>query len=661
MINSTNGHNGQIARFQSEKSPCPICGGHEGLTRGRGIRCFGFLSSDGLYAHCTRSEYAHALKPEPNGTFAHRLNGPCRCGVDHGRAGSAPMPSNPQLRVSRKSAGRRSYATAYECLEAMGNHLGHQKETEYHLISVSYYPDALGNHWMAEGRFEWGAGFKTYRTCHFFESEWWTKDPEGKLPLYNLPQIVGSEVVLILEGPKCANLAGEIGFVATTSSHGAQSAAKTDWSPLAGKQVVIIPDHDAAGEKYETDVRAILAGLDPAPVVKVVKLPGLGEAEDIEQWRDRCPELWGPDEIRADLQRLIDEAPTSEEQWATAADVLRFARDQRWIWNGWIPERSIVAITGDAGTGKSRFFGDLHRRIHLGMEWPDSTPPNLDYIGSRSLWICADGNHNEIPFMLEAYGVPLDSVVFPAPPENPFLNTLLDAEESQAAIRRCIAAVKPAFVVVDSLTTATGDDLCAVKDLHKLKLLFHTWTQDFNCTVILICHLSKEGSIFGRHTGAFARSIIDLNCPDPVSNYQRLSMAVTKSFAAKPAPLGVTMADSGNTYDTNPPDRVVNGKTVEFKVKTPASLVDEGREMIVEALEDTDGQVANTLFNTWYESKPRGTNYKELHTAFWSAVTYLSKEGQITKEGGRGTGCQVTLHLGAGEHSEVRNHFDSPF
>ena len=65
--------------------PCPICGGYDEAPRGQGIRCFGFLSDDNLYAHCTREEHAGTLEQHPDsGTYAHRLAGDCRCGVQHG-------------------------------------------------------------------------------------------------------------------------------------------------------------------------------------------------------------------------------------------------------------------------------------------------------------------------------------------------------------------------------------------------------------------------------------------------------------------------------------------------------------------------------------------------------------------------------------------------
>src|SRR5690242_11411380 len=73
-----------MKRF-SPSSPCPICGGHPRETRGRGVRCYGFLSEEREFAHCTREEYAGNLPLVSNSnTYAHKLTGECRCGARHG-------------------------------------------------------------------------------------------------------------------------------------------------------------------------------------------------------------------------------------------------------------------------------------------------------------------------------------------------------------------------------------------------------------------------------------------------------------------------------------------------------------------------------------------------------------------------------------------------
>jgi len=70
----------------SRDSRCLICGGCERDPRGLGKRCAGFLSADGLFARCTREEYAGALRPDGSTAipcYVHFLRGICRCGTRH--------------------------------------------------------------------------------------------------------------------------------------------------------------------------------------------------------------------------------------------------------------------------------------------------------------------------------------------------------------------------------------------------------------------------------------------------------------------------------------------------------------------------------------------------------------------------------------------------
>ncbi len=60
-------------------------------------------------------------------------------------------------------------------------------------------------------------------------------------------------LVVVCEGEKKADLATPIlfqGAVGTTSMGGAKAAAQSDWSPLAGCDVVIWADHDEPGAAY---------------------------------------------------------------------------------------------------------------------------------------------------------------------------------------------------------------------------------------------------------------------------------------------------------------------------------------------------------------------------------------------------------------------------
>lgn len=72
--------------------------------------------------------------------------------------------------------------------------------------------------------------------------------PPEPRPLYHQPGIASADTVVMVEGEKCAQALIDAGIVATTAMHGANAPVdKTDWSPLAGKALLLWPDKDVPG------------------------------------------------------------------------------------------------------------------------------------------------------------------------------------------------------------------------------------------------------------------------------------------------------------------------------------------------------------------------------------------------------------------------------
>ncbi|MEI2453082.1 phage/plasmid primase, P4 family [Lysobacter firmicutimachus] len=70
-------------------------------------------------------------------------------------------------------------------------------------------------------------------------------------PLYNQPGVVAALEVVLVEGEKSADALIARGFCATTAMNGANAPIeKTDWSPLAGKHLLLWPDKDKPGWEY---------------------------------------------------------------------------------------------------------------------------------------------------------------------------------------------------------------------------------------------------------------------------------------------------------------------------------------------------------------------------------------------------------------------------
>ncbi len=116
--------------------------------------------------------------------------------------------------------------------------------------------------------------------------KWQFKAVPGLQPLYRLADLAAdpSLDVIIVEGEKCADAAQEVfpSAVVVTSPGGAASAAKADWSVLAGRHVLIWPDLDEAGQAYAEKVALVLQG--SAQDIQIVDAVALASTD-----REGCP------------------------------------------------------------------------------------------------------------------------------------------------------------------------------------------------------------------------------------------------------------------------------------------------------------------------------------------------------------------------------------
>lgn len=111
------------------------------------------------------------------------------------------------------------------------------------------YRDADGNYLWSIVRFESNDGKKTIRPYNKVLKTY-KAHPEPR-PLYNLPGILKSDNVIIVEGEKCAQALIDAGYCATTAMGGANApASMTDWSMLSDKIVVVWRDNDEPGKIY---------------------------------------------------------------------------------------------------------------------------------------------------------------------------------------------------------------------------------------------------------------------------------------------------------------------------------------------------------------------------------------------------------------------------
>ena len=142
------------------------------------------------------------------------------------------------------------------------------------------YVDAAGRPLCFVCRFDPPDGRKVFMPLTWTPGgHWQWKAPPEPRPLYHLDRIAArpDAIVLVCEGEKAADAAAELfpEMVTTTTMNGAQSPAKSDLRPLAGRRVRVWPDADPAGANYAKQVAALALAVG-AVSVEVLDLSFLG-------------------------------------------------------------------------------------------------------------------------------------------------------------------------------------------------------------------------------------------------------------------------------------------------------------------------------------------------------------------------------------------------
>ena len=199
---------------------------------------------------------------------------------------------------------------------------------------VHVYRDKHGRPVAAACRYETpkGKDFRPYVLSRQADSKkiiWKIGAPERLRPLYNRDLIEARQdaIIIICEGEKAADAAAKLfpDAVSTTTMNGAKSASKSDFRPLANRKVLVVPDYDAAGEAYCTDV-VRLAQRVGASDIQIMRLKKEvfgktvdGQVQDVPKGYDLADALadgWTAEKLRAVTKTIVEsvialEQPTS--------------------------------------------------------------------------------------------------------------------------------------------------------------------------------------------------------------------------------------------------------------------------------------------------------------------------------------------------------------
>ena len=307
--------------------------------------------------------------------------------------------------------------------------------------------------------------------------------PDGKHLIYRVGEVVAAvkagATVYVCEGEKDADSVAGVGGVATTSG-GSSTAASADWSPLYGAaHVIIVPDQDAAGEKYAATVTAALADH-----VTALEVRAPIEGNDVT------------DHLTAG-HTLDQLARVGTPELGDGFAVVPFAdvkiRRQLWLWADRIPMDTLTVLAGRGGEGKSTFALHLAARLtrgelegeHYGtprnvLVWESEDDPGA-VVAPRLMAAGADmGRVFNMPHMTEA-GTP-------RAPRFP---------DDVGALERAIRAQDAALVILSPVLSTVAGNQHRADEVRRTFDPLARVAQDTGAVILGIAHLRKGGGAGG--------------------------------------------------------------------------------------------------------------------------------------------------------------------
>ena len=379
-------------------------------------------------------------------------------------------------------------------------------------------------------RFNLEGGGKTFRQIHADGNAWLSGAGDNLWPVFKLNDLPAEGPIFLHEGEKACLAGWKIGLPSTCCKGGSNQPHKTDWSTLAGREVVIMPDNDEPGEKFAATMVGILQ--DHGCRVKVLRLNGRpeggGDLADIVEGYDGTHE-----QLQSLVITLANDAPIEPPKPKAEPGLLlqKFSdiqeREIDWLWKNRIIVGGVTIVTGPVGNTKSLFTIDLATRVSLGSPHPDKsgTCPQ----GEVLILGHEDDQEAVQKPRLVAAGADCDKVYYVhGKVQNLAEDTADDAERLQ--LEHDIKLIKKALqqkpniklLIFDPLPEFIAGDHNSSKEVRDALQPLNKLAQEFNIAVIAICHQNKKQGLSAVETiagsGGFsqvARTIIAiLNDPD---------------------------------------------------------------------------------------------------------------------------------------------------
>jgi replicative DNA helicase len=256
--------------------------------------------------------------------------------------------------------------------------------------------------------------------------------------------------------------------------------------------------------------------------------------------------------------RMAELLTTSQPRQYQAFDELAATIPEiEWLWQSWIPRGMLTLLGATPGAGKSMIALDLSRRVIHAKPFPNGAPnPCVD--GAPVIYIDAEVVPQIIKERVERWEMDASRLFLMLPRPNDMID--FSRIEYQEQLRNMVASIKPALIIVDSLSSITSKGENSIEDVRAILGFLNELANTHNVAVLIIHHLRKRsgaqmalpGFELGiddfrgsSHITAMARSIMALSVvqtgPEHDPNGPRKLSVVKSNLCRIPDAIGCEM------------------------------------------------------------------------------------------------------------------------
>jgi hypothetical protein len=339
----------------------------------------------------------------------------------------------------------------------------------------------------------------------------WIYRGTRKRVVYRLPDLLKfpSGTIFITEGERDTDRLWSIDLCATTVASG-------KWTDdcvqaLAGRHVLILEDNDEAGRKKALEAARLLHGV--ADTVRIVRLPGLGEGEDVSDWLDADPRrgaseladvcfdapLWKPSstpepELKpASTNDNEKNEPLPSSKSLVAFPLVAFANvsfdnEIAYLVQGLLPRTGLALVWGPKKCGKSFWIMDLALHVALGWQYRGRK------VQQASVIFLALEGHGGYGRRIEAFRKHHEVKTAPFYLLRSKVNLVAKVDGLIKDIARQLGTERPGLVVIDTMNRSLPGSESSDEDMARYLNAASKFVEQFDCLVVLIHHPGHDES-----------------------------------------------------------------------------------------------------------------------------------------------------------------------